>query len=125
MDGVTGLNEWIADLDRAQSKSLPAVDAVVAKGALNVKKGAAKRIEGHPHAPAYPAAISYDTFHTPGTSRAEIGPDKGKRQGALGNILEFGTVNNPPIPHLVPALDEEGPRFENAIGDLGVRLLDG
>lgn len=125
MDGVTGLNEWVAELDRAQSKSLPAVDAVVAKGAHNIKTGAARRISGHAHAPAYPDAITYDLFHTPGTSRAEIGPDKSKRQGALGNILEFGTPKNPPIPHLVPAFGEEIPKFVDAVGDLGVDLLDG
>lgn len=123
MDDVTGLDEWIAQLDKAQSQALPQAEAILAKGALNVKNSAMRRVSGHAHSPAYPRTIGYDMYHLPGSARARIGPDKGRRQGALGNILEFGTVNNAPIPHLGPALTEEGPKFERALGDLGVELL--
>lgn len=125
MDGVTGLDEWIVQLDKAQSKALPEAEKVLSKGALNIKNSAIRRISGHPHSPAYPRSIGYDLYHLPGSARARIGPDKQRRQGALGNILEYGTVNNAPIPHLGPALTEEAPRFERALGDLGVDLLGG
>jgi hypothetical protein len=68
--------------------------------------------------------VSYDVFHTfAGNSHAEVGPDKAKRQGALGNIIEFGTPKNAPIPGGLPALETEAPRFEKALGELGERLL--
>lgn len=122
MDDVTRL---VIDLEAAIGATVPAVTGVVSKGALNVKTSAARRISGHPHLPSYPQSISYDLFTLPGSVRAEIGPDKDKRQGALGNIPEFGTVNNAPLPHLGPALEEEAPRFERALADLGARLLGG
>ncbi|MEU4570724.1 hypothetical protein, partial [Micromonospora sp. NPDC023956] len=75
-------------------------------------------------APAYPYAITYDSTETPTGASADIGPDKERRQGPLGNILEYGTVKNAPIPHMGPAGAAELPRFEKALDDLGVRLLE-
>lgn len=109
---------------RIEAAALPAVDAVVGRGAFNVKRDAARRARGLRHARAYPRSIGYDTFHTPGTSQAKIGPDKNRRQGPLGNIIEYGTVNNPPIPHLQPALDAEAPKFQKALGVALAALLD-
>lgn len=120
---VSGLNEVVAELDRAQSRMMPDVRAVVERGALNIKQDAARRASGLKHAPAYPQSISYDVHNTFGGVTAEIGPDKGRRQGALGNILEFGTPNNAPRPHLNPALDVEEPKFVAALDALLVRLL--
>lgn len=120
---VTGLRELVADLTRAESKALDEVDKVVGKGALNIKTGWAQRWSGHPHFPALSRAVSYDQFHTPWTSQAEIGPDKDKPQGALGNIIEYGTAKNAPIPGGLPSLDEEAPRFERSLADLAERLL--
>lgn len=122
---VTGDRELLAALDRAQSRSVPEVEKVVSKGSLNIKQDAARRASGIAHAPTYPASIGYDLFHGLTTVRSEIGPDKAKRQGALGNILEFGTRNNAPIPHLGPALDTEAPRYVKALEDLGRDLLEG
>lgn len=124
MENVTGLDEWIVQLDRAQSQALPQAEMVLSKGALQIKTSAARRISGHAHSPAYPASIGYDLYHLPGSARARIGPDKGKRQGALGNILEYGTAKNAPLPHLGPSLTEEAPKFERALGDLGAKLLE-
>jgi hypothetical protein len=121
---VTGLDELEATFGRVQAGALPMVDAIVSKGALNVKGDAKRRISGLAHAPAYPASIGYDLYHTPFTSSARIGPDKAKRQGPLGNILEYGTVKNAPIPHLTPALDAEAPKFERAIADAAAKLWD-
>jgi hypothetical protein len=117
---VTGLDKLVATFGRMRHGALPAVDAVVARGAGNIQRGARRRVAGLAHAPAYPASITFDLFHTPFTSQAEIGPDKDLRQGALGNILNFGTVKNAPVPHLFPAAEEEAPLFERAIADAAV-----
>lgn len=122
---VHGLAELTAALSRAEARAVPEVGKVVDRGALNIKRGWADRWQGIAHAPALPAAISYDRYHVPGAVAAEIGPDKDKRQGALGNIIEYGTVNNAPRPGGGPALEDEAPRFQRALGDLGSGLLGG
>ncbi len=104
--------------------SIPAVTAVVAKGALNIKNDAAQRVSGLRHAPAYPKAITYDTGISLSGPFADIGPDKSKRQGALGNLLEFGSKKNAPRPHMAPAAEAELPKFEAALEALAVKALD-
>lgn len=112
------LRALTADLRDAEVKTPQAVWKVVEKGALNIKNDARRAASGLAHAPAYPFSIGYDVKVGVGGTEAEIGPDKGMTQGALGNILEFGTVNNAPIPHLAPALDGEAPRFVKALEDV-------
>lgn len=120
---TTGLVELERDLSLAVVRAPERALKVVGKGALNIKNDAKRRVRGLRHAPAYPYAIGYDVGQGLKGPFADIGPDKDKRQGALGNILEYGTVNNPPRPHLGPALDDEAPRFEAALADLGEELL--
>ncbi|MFI2664882.1 hypothetical protein [Micromonospora carbonacea] len=112
------------DLDEAAAAAPGEVRKVVQKGALNIKTDWRRRWTGHPHAPRLPYAVTYDTRETPTGSSAEIGPDKEKTQGALGNLFEFGSVNNAPIPGGIPAAEAEKPRFEKALEDLAVRLLE-
>lgn len=118
------VDRLVAELDKAIYNCPGEVEKVVARGALQIKNGARRRIGRPAHAPAYPNSISYDIQRWGLGAVAEIGPDKGRRQGALGNLLEYGSVNNAPIPHIRPAADEELPRFERAMEDLGVKLLD-
>lgn len=122
---VSGLRELIATLDKAESRSVPAVAAVVEKGAVNIKKDWQQRWGGIAHAPALPAAVTYDMVFGFGSVSAEIGPDKNKRQGALGNIIEFGTSKNAPIPGGLPALEAEQPKFERELANLGEKALGG
>lgn len=119
MIDIDGLNELVADLRDAPGKAQRKVDGVVRKGALNVRDDARRLISGLRHAPLYPLSIGFDAGWKGATYEAEIGPDKDKPQGALGNLLEFGSAKNGPLAHLGPALDLEGPRFEKAMEDLG------
>ncbi len=112
----------VTSLDKATSKALPETTTVVEKGALNIKKSWAKRWSGLAHAPAVGRAVNYDVFTGWRGPQAEIGPDKSRRQGALGNLLEYGSLKNSPIPGGAPALAEEAPRFEKALGDLAEQL---
>ena len=114
---VTGLRELEATFGRIRVGTLPAVDAVVRQSTMTVKRGAQRRVSGLAHAPAYPSSITDDIFHTPFSVRSEIGPDKNRRQGALGNLIAFGSLNNAPIPHLFPDLDAEAPHFERALAE--------
>ena len=105
------LNTLVGRLDESARAAMPQAEAVVKRGALNVKNQARDLISGLAHAPHYPRSISYDVEVGVLGVEAEIGPDKDRMQGALGNILEYGTANNAPFPHLGPALDREAPRF--------------
>ena len=118
------LQRLAVDFDEAAQIAPAEARKVVAKGALNIKRDAQRRVTGLAHAPAYPRAITYDSHETPAGGWAEIGPDKEKRQGALGNVLEFGTVKNPPRPHMAPAADAELPRFEKAMGGLAEKAIE-
>lgn len=101
---------------------------VVGKGCLNVKKDAQRIVRAASHRgylPHYPRSIGYDVTARAADITGEIGPDSNKLQGGLGRILEFGTVNNAPIPHIIPSLDAELPRFEQFVAELGEKLIFG
>lgn len=118
------LDRLAADLGRAGRGVARKARRVVEKGANNVKADARRLATGMSHAPLYPRSISYDiTVEGEGTIVAEVGPDKSRPQGALGNLLEYGSVNNAPHAHLGPALDREGPGFTAALADVVGEVL--
>jgi HK97 gp10 family phage protein len=103
------------DLVAAPAKLRADVGRVVKRGAQNIKV-AAQAAAPNPHnAGMYRASITYDI--TDGGSAAEIGPDKDRPQGALGNLFEFGSARGAAQPHLMPAFEAEEPRFIGAIED--------
>jgi hypothetical protein len=106
---------WADAINKASAPALKDITAVVGRGALNIKKDAARRSSGLRHAPAYPRSITYDVHSSLRGPSADIGPDKNRRQGALGNLIEYGSINTAPHPHLRPAADAEEPRFAKAI----------
>lgn len=93
---ITGMDQLVAMFAKAPDH---AAANVVKAG--NVFGSKVKRIwaaldSGLAHAPAYPRSISYDlTIKVEGVE-VEIGPDKSMPQGALGNLIEFGSAHNPP-----------------------------
>lgn len=111
------------ELNAAAAAALPKAAAVAGRGALNVKKEAQALAPKGPHTPYYAKSISYDVTTSPTGVKAEIGPDKGRRQGALGNIFEYGTGDTPPHPHLGPALEGEADNFAEYMGAIGDDLL--
>ena len=120
---MSTLAEWAADLQHAADTVLDEAEKVISKGSLNVKNEARDLISGRAHLPHYPQSITYDIDRDAVSVTGTIGPDKDLLQGPLGTIIENGSVNNAPIPHLNPALDNEEPRTVNAAEDLGERLL--
>jgi hypothetical protein len=115
------LRKLVVDLDAAAGIAARDSRAVVAKGLLNIKTDSRRRAPGLAHAPAYPRAITYDVTQTATGAWGEVGPDKDRRQGALGNLLEYGSIKNPPHPHMGPAGDAEEPKFAKAMQDLAVK----
>lgn len=120
---VTGLNEFVVELDVATSRMLPEVAAVVGKGCGNIKKDWKQTWSGFKHLKGLPWTISYDVFYWPGKVIGEVGPMIGRGQGSLGGVAEFGTPTSAPHPGGAPALDAEAPKFEAALLALTAKLL--
>jgi len=125
---MTANTRELYQLATAFERNIPEAErgmtAIVTRGALNVKNGwrdNAIATSGR-HARAYPYSISYDVTPIPGGAQAEIGPDKGKKQGALGNLLEYGSSKNRPHNDGGRALLAEAPRFAAQVAALTQRL---
>lgn len=101
------LQEQADQIERGPKAAIAELTKVGHRGANNIKRFARARTSGMAHAPAYPYSITYDHRATTRVLTWEIGPDKNRRQGALGNLIEFGSINNPANPHVGPALSAE------------------
>lgn len=113
-------------LVRAVPRARRDARAVTMRGAVNIKREwrANARASSGRHAPHYPGTIGFDfAAYGPDLWMAIIGPDKGGPQGALGNILEYGSVNNPPHRDGGRALDAEEPLFEAQMAIIVARGL--
>lgn len=126
-----GTAELRAVLSGAPASAHRNVVKAVEFTARGIRDAAREFASGIGHAPHYPRSITYDVEsritaagHGAGV-RAEIGPDKDRTQGALGNILEYGTVNNAPYAHLGPALDRWGSDLDNGLGKAAADALEG
>lgn len=117
--------ELAADLGRIAGKTVPALLAATEKSAAAVERGMRAEASGHAHSPHFPNSITHDVKAHFGGIEAEIGPDKGLTQGALGNILYFGTSKNGPVLNINGPLDAESPKFQKAVEDAAGKLLDG
>lgn len=120
------LRRLSADLRSSAKGARPEARKVVKRGAQNVKnvwKANARESAGD-HGRLYPRSINYDDPEViDGWITSEIGPDKNKPQGALGNLIEFGSVNNPPNNDGGRAMDVEEPGFLKAMDDVGRDVL--
>lgn len=121
---LTELDELTSDLQGAGARAAVKAVAVVTKGAYNVMRDARDFAPHGPHTPAYAWSITYDVEVTEGAIVGEIGPDKDRPQGALGNLLEYGKPGQAPHAHLGPALDRESPNFEAHMLAIGADALD-
>lgn len=115
------------ELSTAGARLHPLVRATIARGAFQIKKGWADnaRASSGSHAPLYPASINYDLAGNAAYSQAVIGPDKDRPQGALGNLLEFGSSKNPAHDDGGRALLEEQDKLEAALADIAEKVALG
>ena len=108
------------DLDKIPAETRPKFSKCVEKGALNIKNGMRADATGHPTFRYFPTSISYDMT---GDFSAEIGPDKGRVQGALGNLLYFGTSRSGGVLNINGPWEREMPRLVDAIADVAEDIL--
>lgn len=97
-------------LGRIAARVLPDVDAVLKRGAQNIKEGMAADAAASPSFEPMAGSITYDSRYGVGRAQYEIGPDKARRGGALGNIYYFGTSRGGGTGDLDKQLNLEAPR---------------
>lgn len=131
-DGVSydfsDLNRLAADLGTAQGEIEKPLKSALAFAAQNVKKDAQSAVFADRFFKGAGAAISYDVTVKAHEVDAEIGYDKSRAGGALGNLREFGAPdaqafgnpfapNVPLAPHndLQNALEREQEDFQHGI----------
>jgi HK97 gp10 family phage protein len=114
---VSGLDALARSLDDAGDVIPHKVHQATEVTARKIKDDARKLAKGIGRpAQHYWRSISYDIDDLGDSVYAEIGPDKLKTQGPLGVLLEFGSVNNAPRPHLSPAFQANQGDFETGLG---------
>lgn len=98
-------------LEHAVTRAEPELEKIVERSALNVQRGAKRRIKSWSrgrYLKHYPRSITNEMVDT---LEAEVGPDASRKQGGMGRGVEFGSVHTAPAPHLLPAADEEEDKF--------------
>lgn len=120
-----------ADVSRFPQDAMPIFRRAAVDVAGMVKDTARQNAMGMAHAPAFPFSITYDFVgdtHGGGALGAfvgsnfgrydiavEIGPDKDRPQGALGSLIEYGSVKNPPQGIMHGALQAHEADWERAV----------
>lgn len=120
------LQELAAEYDATPERAFAELEPIVDKGALNVKTRARELVSASIrglYLPHYPRAIDYDIESGSAEIEAEIGPNPDMSQGGMGLGVEFGSSNTGPTPHLIPAYEEEIPRFAQATDEALHRSL--
>jgi hypothetical protein len=120
---VSELRKLEVDLGVGAVAALAEVRKVVQVGALKIKREMQSDATGHAHAPLFPFSITYDTKIGPTSVEAEIGPDKSRAQGALGNLLYFGSSNNGPVIDLTRPLRREAPIVADLAATIAAKAL--
>lgn len=109
-----------ADLGDVPERSGRNLRQAIEVTARHVRDAARENAQGMSHAPAFPYSITYDidgsgSRATGSQLSAEIGPDKERSQGALGNLIEYGSVKNPPQGIMHGALQANEADFERGV----------
>lgn len=109
-----------ADLAQVGPKSVPVMRAgmqaageVVAKAWRN---NVLRDSDGNTAIPHYPESIDAELSFSVRSVDVEVGPNKDKRQGKLGHIIEFGSETSPPHLHGLRAVTDNEARIERALG---------
>jgi len=122
-DGLAELRQLSTSLGRVAGSAVKDVDGVIKKGAQNIKDEMRADVKTSKHFSSkkksgLEQSITYDSHYLPGKVRYEIGPDKYKRGGALGNIYYFGTSRGGGSGDIDKPLRSEEARTMTALDEL-------
>lgn len=119
------LDRLAADLGDVPAGTEENIEAAITISSRKVEGAWRGKLRGSETLPGLPNAVTFDVTRFTGFGvslfQSEIGFDKSIRQGPLGNISEFGSINNPPRGFGHAALQENEADFQHgleiAIGD--------
>ncbi|UVK58404.1 hypothetical protein SEA_GLOBIWARMING_11 [Arthrobacter phage GlobiWarming] len=117
-DGSAEFRALANDLGKIAGSAVKEVDAVLKKGAQNIKEEMAADAAASVHFKPVAGSITYESQYSIGTPRYVVGPDKGRRGGALANIYYFGTSRGGGSGDIEKPLRSEEPRLQSAIEKL-------
>lgn len=120
-DGTAELRALAANMGKIAGRALDDVDAVLKKGAQNVKEEMQADASRSPHFKGMAGSITYDSHYLLGRARYVVGPDKSRRGGALGNIYYFGTSRGGGSGDIDKPLRTEEPRLMSQMQKLRER----
>ena len=125
---VSGLDALARELAEVGGSVMAEVRPVVAKGALNIKTTMRDDLAKSAHFGQVARSVTYDTKAGQSFASAEIGPvTAGQTVGDLAHFAYFGGANGGggTVRDPQEALNEESPRFVDAVSDVIDRLLRG
>lgn len=125
---VTELREFAQKLTANTETSPRKIRAVVARGALNVKKDLQAEMGKSGHFGQLARSIDYDIRRASGgdafSVEAEIGPNKARAGGALANVAYFGTSRGGgTVADPREALEREVPNLMDYLADFADEVI--
>ena len=120
-EGAAELRALAANLGKVAGGALDDVDAVLKRGAQNVKNEMQADVRGSRHFKGMAGSITYDSHYLLGRARYVVGPDKSRRGGSLGNIYYFGTSRGGGSGDIEKPLRSEEPRLMSELEKLRER----
>lgn len=121
---VTELEQLADDLGRIPMSVVKESRPILKKGATELKKKYRQQATGHPYFRHLPRTIDYTGTVTATGIRYEVGVNKSKYSGPLGNIFFFGVPRTAAIGDLMGPLEEEAGALEKHLGDMATRILE-
>lgn len=97
------LMQLAADLEQGGEAISGNVRKAIQVTSNKIKQDAKASVQGRKGLGHAAGAITYDATESPSGVQAEIGYDKGRGAGKLGNLIEFGAPNSGN--HLAPSHD--------------------
>jgi len=119
------LRSFATELGKVSAEVLGDADKIVKRAAQNLKDAYVAQAKASEHfSDPLASSISYDSHYLPGRVQYEVGPDKWRAGGALGNVFFFGSPRGGGgTGDLDGPLDVEIPRTMKMLDDLLGGLL--
>lgn len=102
----SGFKELAADFDGAAGVLQKNAVTALKVTCLKTKQTWRDKLKGSSTLPGLTYAVDFDIDELAGRIEAEVGFNKGRRQGALGNVSEFGTPTVGPRGFGLASLEE-------------------
>jgi hypothetical protein len=127
-DDFSELGRLERDLGTVPEASEQNVKIALGVTSNRIKKAWQGKVQGSPGLGGLAAAVTYEGKSTANAFESEIGYDKGRFQGPLGNISEFGSPSHPARGYGLASLQENEPDFvrgleravDDALGEVGL-----